>query len=392
MPWFHTMIDSYALKQHPEWGCVTDTGGRSRSWLNPTLPEVQNYLANVTYQLFRDYPLDGIHLDAIRYPSSSYGYDDYSIQQYYAEGWTDFNAFRRQQMTEVATAIHDSISRIRPYVWIGADIGSSYSGRQNSWFQDTERWAQMGKIDFVTPMIYTLSSTSLKSRLIDNINSHSCPVICGNYVYVPEDPYYGTVPDEATGIAILLNQTEIAINAGALGTCFFAYKFFADHPAYHQALREGIFKEKGLCPLKEQSVPVKRTEWWFDGDQDDEGWRTTGMGNYYPQEGFWSIIDTKDPTFMSPLLNVSSLGTNLIELSMISESEIGAITIFWSENETIFTEDRSHTILLKDNADWNLFSIHLDFDPRWSGNIGYLMVKLNLNERANITIDYCSIS
>ncbi len=140
MPWFHTMIDSYAISLHPEWGQVSSTGSRSGSWLNPTLPEVQQYLADVVYQLFRDYPLDGIHLDACRYPSSSYGYDDYSIQQYYDEEWDDFNAFRREQVTECMIGIYDSISSIRPYVWIGADIGSSSSTRQNSWFQDTENW------------------------------------------------------------------------------------------------------------------------------------------------------------------------------------------------------------------------------------------------------------
>jgi len=392
MPWFHTMIDPHAISLNPEWGQVTSSGSRSGSWLNPSLPEVQRYLGNVTYQLFRDYPLDGIHLDACRYPSSTYGYDDHSIALYYEEGWDDFNAFRREQMTKCMISIHDSISRIRPYVWIGADIGSSYSGRENSWFQDSDNWSEMGKIDFVTPMIYTLNGETLESYLRDNIAHHSCPVICGNYVYVPEDPYYGTVPDEETGIAILQDQTERAICSGALGTCFFAYKFLADHPGYHRALREGVFAEKALCPLKEQTVQVKRTEWWFDGDQDTEGWRTTGMGNYYPVEGFWSVIGTVTPSFMSPLLEIDAGGTNLMEISLKTESTGGNMTFYWSPSGTMKKEGLSSKITLYDDKEWHLYSIHLDENVNWSGNIDYLFITFELLHYTNITIDYIRIS
>jgi len=392
MPWFHTMIDSYAIRDHPDWGQVYSSGSRSGSWLNPTLPEVQQYLADVVYQLFRDYPLDGIHMDACRYPSSSYGYDDYSIQQYLAEGWTDFNAFRRQQMTEVMTSIYDSISTIRPYVWIGADIGASLGTRQNSWFQDTERWADLGIIDFVTPMIYTLNSGSLENTLRDNINRHSCPVVCGNYVYVPEDPNYGTVPDEATGIAVLLNQTERAINAGALGTCYFAYKFIADHPAYHRALIEGVFSEKALCPLKKQTRSVRTLEWEFELDQDTEGWRTTKMGNHYPYEGVWPVINVQEPTFMSPLLNISSSDLNVIEISMKAETTSGNISIEWSYDKTSFDQINSMTVPLVDTGDWNLYSIHIDRSPSWNGTVKYVRIVPEFDQKTNLTIDLIRIT
>ncbi|MGA1820328.1 MAG: family 10 glycosylhydrolase [Thermoplasmatota archaeon] len=392
MPWFHTMIDPYAISRNPEWGLVSNSGVRSGSWLNPSLPEVQDYLADVVYQLFRDYPLDGIHLDACRYPSSAYGYDSYSIQLYYDEGWNDFNAFRREQVTKCMISIHDSISRIRPYVWIGADIGNSYSSRQNSWFQDSENWSEMGKIDFVTPMIYTLNSASLESILLDNINRHSCPVVCGNYVYVPEDPYYGTVPDEETGMAVLQNQTERAINAGALGTCFFAYKFLADHPYYHRSLREGVFSQKALCPLMEQTDPVRTNEWNFDMDQDREGWRVTGMGNQYPTDGVWSISNVKEPKLMSPLLNLVAPGINVLELSMKTESREGNVTVFWSDSGTVFNDPDSVTFPVIGNGDWNLYSIHMDRSERWNGNIAYVRIVPSFSLATNITIDLMRIT
>ncbi|MGA1872664.1 MAG: family 10 glycosylhydrolase [Thermoplasmatota archaeon] len=392
MPWFHTMIDYHAIRAHPEWAQVSSSGSRSTGWLNPALPEVQKYLKAVVYQLFRDYPLDGIHLDACRYPSSSYGYDAFSLQLYETEGWTDFNAFRREQITKCMISIYDSISSIRPYAWIGADIGSSSSTRQNSWFQDTENWSQMGKIDFVTPMIYTTNGNSLESLLVDNIIRHSCPVVCGNYVYVPEDPYYGTVPDEETGMAILQNQTERAIKVGALGTCFFAYKFLSDHPYYHRSLREGVFSEKGLCPLKEQTVPVIGNEWNFDNDQDREGWRVTGMGNQFPLDGVWSISNVREPKLMSPLLDITAPEVNVLELSMRADSEEGNVTVFWSDSETVFDAENSFTFQVIGNRDWNLYSIHLDRSNKWSGNIAYVRIVPNFRESTNITIDLIRIT
>ena len=390
MPWFHTMLDYQAVSDHPEWGAVTSTGGRSGAWMNAALPEVQSYLSNVSYQLLRDYPLDGIHLDTIRYPSSSYGYDDYSIQKYNDEGWTSFTEFRKQQITDVVTALYDTISSIRPYVLVGADIGSN-SWRETSWFQDTDRWAEMGKIDFVTPMIYTLNSDYLENIIRWNVDLHSCPVVCGNYVYVPEDPYYGTVPDEETGIELLLNQTERALKAGAIGTCFFAYKFLATHPKYHNALKEGVFSEKALCPLKNQTIPVRNLRWEFDREHDRMGWRTTDMGHNYPYEGVWSISNILRPALMSPLINISADEINVLEISMKSESTEGSIDIYWSYNETVFTDDHKVSFKIKETGDWHLYSLHMDDSKRWNGHVRYIRIIPNFSEKTNITLDFISL-
>ncbi len=387
MPWFHTMIDYQALKDHPEWGCVSNTGSRSTAWLNPTLPAVQSHLANVTQQLMRDYPIDGIKLDTIRYPASNYGYDPYSIQMYYKENWTDFNAFRRQQITECAVAISDAINEVRPYVWIGADIFADTYSRQNYVFQDSELWSQQGIIDLVTPMLYTTSLTAYKTYVELNMEQHSCPVVAGTYIYTPGNLAHGSVPDNETGISIMLSQIGLSMESGALGSCLFAYKFLLDFPSYQTALRTGNFSDKALFPLKEQSVPVSIYRWEFERDHDREGFRVVDMGHQYPFDGVWSISGVIRPALMTPLLNITAQGTNVIEVSMISEAQGGSLRVYWSSMGTTFTELDMVEVPLADDGDWHLYSIHLDKNPRWKGGVTYLRIVPLLPLTTNITLD-----
>src|SRR5690606_18644407 len=42
--------------------------------LDPGVPEVRDYVVAVVEELVREYDVDGIHLDYVRYPSPDYGY------------------------------------------------------------------------------------------------------------------------------------------------------------------------------------------------------------------------------------------------------------------------------------------------------------------------------
>ena len=59
---------------HPEWFWYDQHGNRqalSRFYvsLNPCLPEVREYLVRVLEEVVANYPIDGIHMDYIRFPS-----------------------------------------------------------------------------------------------------------------------------------------------------------------------------------------------------------------------------------------------------------------------------------------------------------------------------------
>jgi len=388
VPWFHTMIDYFALRNNPDWGVVSNGGSTSSAWMNPARPEVRSYLCNITRELFTNYPLDGIKLDTIRYPSSAYSYDQYSIEKYTLEGWDDFDAFRRQQITEVVQSIYSTVMEIRPYSLIGADISSSEYGRMDHWFQDVQTWREKKVIDFVTPMIYTTSKTYYASQIQDNIDRFDFPVIGGTYVFVPGNTAHGSVPDQETGIDILLNQTDEAISRGAAGTCMFAYKFLSEWPDYGAALRDGIFSMNMECISKNQTIPVGSTRWEFDREQDREGWKLYNTGHNYPDNGFWSITHVKEPLLLSPMVQCSATGMNVIEISMIAESTLGEFHIFWRNCSESFKEFKQISVDMKTDGGWNLYSIHLDKSYFWKKEINYLMIELDFPSSTNLTLDF----
>lgn len=65
------------LTQHSEWA-VVDACGTRGEWLNLAHPEARRFIQDLVREIIRNYPVDGIHLDYIRYPGLDWGFDDYS--------------------------------------------------------------------------------------------------------------------------------------------------------------------------------------------------------------------------------------------------------------------------------------------------------------------------
>ncbi len=72
----------------PDWYARTATGQRYGGWLNPSHPEVRDFLAALVAEV-AETGVDGIHYDYIRHEyDSDYGYDEYSRQKFFNQyGW-----------------------------------------------------------------------------------------------------------------------------------------------------------------------------------------------------------------------------------------------------------------------------------------------------------------
>ncbi len=391
-PWWHTMVDRFFYSEHPEWGCVSSGGNPTGSWINPAYPEARSYVKNVTMEMVTNYPIDGLKLDTIRYPNSAYSYDSYTIEKFNSSGMSDFNVFRIQQITETVDLIYRSIMEKKPWLWVGADIFSSSWSRLNGVFQEPEVWSGVGTIDYVTPMLYTTSIPSYSSNLQTDLDGMSCPVVAGTYIFVPGNTAHGSVPNETAGIQLMLDQVNSALSMGAWGICGFAYKFLREYPSYGQALKDGPFSIKAICPIKEQSIPVKKTIWDFDTDHDREGWNLLDAGHFYPDGGVWSVSGSTDAKFLSPRLNLSSTDINVLEISLLLEEGSNCtLKIYWGQIAAKMDENRMIEKVVNGNGEWNLQSIHLDQDPRWDGVITYLFIVPVFEKRSNITIDLVSL-
>lgn len=168
---------NHVCYQHPEW-IVVGRDGRRQTFndhyvcLNPCLPEVREYIVSVLRDLAERYPIDGLHLDYIRFIDGDWSYDAKTVslfrklrggspEELPAE-WTDF---RRAGVTELVRMTRRMLRDMRPGAVLSAAVFPSAKSRERV-LQDAEGWVRRGLIDWVFPMTYEDSDAEFRD-LID---------------------------------------------------------------------------------------------------------------------------------------------------------------------------------------------------------------------------------
>jgi len=181
-------------EEHPEWICRDEDGNPMPSdiaSLSPGLAEVRHYLVNVAMEIVRNYDIDGLHLDYVRWDeyfnpkrtkelaeltaegmtpeeeiqelienkSGRYLYN--TLHPYSGgvpEGFESWEEWWRWSVTEFVKTLHDSIQAVKPWVRLSAAALGKYnwSGWQayGRVFQDAALWFNEGYVDQLMPMHY----------------------------------------------------------------------------------------------------------------------------------------------------------------------------------------------------------------------------------------------
>ncbi|MBR5231369.1 MAG: family 10 glycosylhydrolase [Clostridia bacterium] len=84
--WFTSACDEVYKKLYPESGRCHYTRGKDRELLSLSDAGYLSYMEKITRELCRNYDVDGLHLDYIRYNHMVYGWDEADIRRYEAEG------------------------------------------------------------------------------------------------------------------------------------------------------------------------------------------------------------------------------------------------------------------------------------------------------------------
>lgn len=166
---------------HPEWFWYDQKGerqpliqmneGRREGWyvsLNPCLPEVRAYLVSVFEEIVRGYPIDGLHLDYIRFPNEtsprgvSYPYDPKTLALYKAATgrapadnrgiWTQW---RTEQVSHLVYETRVMMRRVHPQMKLSVAVGPDPVAAKSAHYQDGETWAAKDWVDYLLPMNYT---------------------------------------------------------------------------------------------------------------------------------------------------------------------------------------------------------------------------------------------
>lgn len=158
---------THVLRSNPEWMAVTSNGKSVDGeyyWISPAAQGYQAHLAAVVNELLTNYDVDGLHLDRIRYPGSTYSYDTASNDAYAAlpSPKPTRADWQRMLVSNTVNSIYTVMKQKKPRAVLSASVwgiykvltGCSTSQGYANYFQDSIGWMKAGYIDALTPMIY----------------------------------------------------------------------------------------------------------------------------------------------------------------------------------------------------------------------------------------------
>jgi uncharacterized lipoprotein YddW (UPF0748 family) len=154
-------------------------GGTGLYYLDPGNPEAAAYVINQVVSVVKNYSVDGVHLDFIRYGGIQWGYNPTSVARFnarYNKSGTpasddaQWSQWRRDQVTAVVRRIWLESTAINPRIKVSAalipwgdspdtDLEWQYSSAYRTVFQDWRAWLQEGILDIGFPMNYFPDST-----------------------------------------------------------------------------------------------------------------------------------------------------------------------------------------------------------------------------------------
>lgn len=196
--------------QHPDWFIRDDEGrslheyrgedfreqGIDGMFLDPTRPEVRDFVASVYEEVASRYPVAYVHLDFVRYPGAGFGFtqdreahlqetgvdplliDETArftaprwttartfdwIERWYRYHYSRWNERRSQAIGQLVSLIQE---RIRPH---GVKLsGAVFPNPGSAWYrlgQGWVEWARQGSLDLPVPMAYTRYPTRYQRYL-----------------------------------------------------------------------------------------------------------------------------------------------------------------------------------------------------------------------------------
>lgn len=175
----------------------------NKTYFNPGLPEVREYLVNVVLDVVRNYDVDGIHLDDYfyPYPGEESLPDSMTYEKYGAGEFSSINDWRRHNVDLLVKELNEKIHKVKPYVKFGISPfaiwrnktedprGSETNGFTNydGLFADVYKWLEEGWLDYVNPQIYFPFQypPAAFEKLLDWWSENSF----GTQVYIGQAPY-----------------------------------------------------------------------------------------------------------------------------------------------------------------------------------------------------------
>jgi len=151
-------------------------------YLSPINPEAAAHVTAVVSDLVARYPLDGVHLDYVRYPDDRFDYSRDALALFRADAapsigeaarqeldrkaltdplaWPDalpdqWASFRRARLSSLVMRLRTAVKSRRPGARLSAAVAPDVDEAFVRRLQDWRTWLDAGMLDAVCPMAYT---------------------------------------------------------------------------------------------------------------------------------------------------------------------------------------------------------------------------------------------
>lgn len=217
-------------------------------YLDPGHPDAAAWIVNTATALVRNYDIDGINLDRIRYPDGniggvpSWGYNPTALERFRSETgrtgtpanndpqWTQW---RRDQITAIVRRVYLESTAIKPRIRVSADTITYGYGPQTtgSWentrayaeqLQDWRGWLREGIVDTVMPMNYKRESLANQRQMYDEWNEFAKDNQYRRSVAIGSAPYLNDIASTVSQVRRALAPS--AAGNSAIGWVGYSYR------------------------------------------------------------------------------------------------------------------------------------------------------------------------
>lgn len=157
----------HVTNKHSDW--LVNYG--SKTYLNPGLPMVREYVIRIIMDVVKRYDIDAVHLDDYFYPYRIAGleFPDELTYKKYGKDFDSKDAWRRNNVDLFMSVLNTNIKQVKPWVKLGVSPfgvwrnaskdprGSKTRGGQTCYddlYSDVLLWAKEGWVDYLAPQLY----------------------------------------------------------------------------------------------------------------------------------------------------------------------------------------------------------------------------------------------
>ena len=254
----------HIMNAHPDWIARNSCNQIGRcptselegSYTCPSHPDVQSHLLGLYVDIARQYDIDGVHLDFVRYPNEKFCFCDGCLKRFYSSltqvledrsprnrsqllayaryHKSDLNNWRRKQITGLVARIYQEIKKIKPKADVTAAVFANIEDACEHRFQDWEGWLSDGILDALCPMAYVKQTRPFGVKIREAVQiANGCPVWAG----------IGAWRMRATSAVA---KIKVARQLGAVGIILFSYDSMTDdgmNDAYLRYIQEHAFAD-----------------------------------------------------------------------------------------------------------------------------------------------------